>query len=290
MPVPSIELDFMVALDLLLKGEFDRDKFVKLALAVPAQAQRALQSNLVPVGASQKPEHKAATQTMLAALWRIMGCEEFVEYYAGPAGTRDYALEYVFRLLQERPNQFSDKALKTMRLRKDALGDLARSVLRQCLESFADSLPDNERELSADVEQLKQTVRDFGFSDELNETLAKVESGLGSGDAFDQAALLKHLRSFFEQFHREVGEELRRKKPAAMDGTPLNSCGQAIDYFARKDVLTDRMQALGRALYGVLSNEGVHKLKAEREYVRLCWNMVIEYGKVVLFELERATR
>ncbi len=261
----SIELDFTVALDLLLRVGFDRDAFVKIAAAVPAQAQRALQSNLVPVGASQKPEHKVAAETMLAALWRIMGCEQFVEYYASQVGMTVCALEYVLRRLQERPNEFS-------------------------IESFADRLPNNEAELSADVGELKQTVRDFGFSAELNETLAKVEAGIGSGDEFDQAALLKHLRTFFEQFHREAGEELRRKKPAAIDGTPLDKCGQAIDYLARKSVLTDKMQALGRALYGVLSNEGVHKLKAEREYVRLCWNIVVEYSKVVLFELERATR
>jgi hypothetical protein len=290
MPVPSIELDFTIALDLLIKDGFDRDKFIKLAAAVPVQAQKALQSNLKPVGASQKPEHKFAAETMLAALWRIMGCEKFVEYYAPQVGVPDSALEYVWRRLQERPNDFSNKALKAMRLRKerDPLGDLARKILRERLESFADQLPDKQFELSADVEQLKQTVRDFGFSPELNETLAKVEAGIGSGDAFDQAALLKHLRTFFEQFHRECGEELRRRKPETIDGTPLGQCGQAIDYLVRKDVLTDKMGALGRGLYGVLSEEGVHKLKAEREYVRLCWNMVVEYGKVLLFELERA--
>ena len=63
-----------------------------------------------------------------------------------------------------------------------------------------------------------------------------------------------------------------------------------IDYLQRKEVLTNKMQALGRALYGVLSNEGVHAIKAEREYVRLCRNMVTEYALVLFYELERRTK
>jgi hypothetical protein len=36
-----------------------------------------------------------------------------------------------------------------------------------------------------------------------------------------------------------------------------------------------------------LSNEGVHAIKSEREYVRLCRNMVAEFALVLFFELER---
>jgi hypothetical protein len=46
-------------------------------------------------------------------------------------------------------------------------------------------------------------------------------------------------------------------------------------------------KALGRALYGVLSEEGVHALRADPEYVRLCRNMIAEYALVLFFELER---
>jgi hypothetical protein len=73
----------------------------------------------------------------------------------------------------------------------------------------------------------------------------------------------------------------------AVDGADLTKCQQAIDYLERRGVLTDRMKALGRALYGVLSEEGVHALKADPEYVRLCRNMIAEYALVLFFELER---
>jgi hypothetical protein len=52
-------------------------------------------------------------------------------------------------------------------------------------------------------------------------------------------------------------------------------------------VLTDKMFEFGKALYGVLSNEGVHAIKSTREYVRLCRNMTAEYALVLFFELER---
>jgi hypothetical protein len=50
------------------------------------------------------------------------------------------------------------------------------------------------------------------------------------------------------------------------------------------------MKALGRALYGVHSEEGVHALKADPEYVWLCRNMIAEYALVLFFEGERRLR
>jgi hypothetical protein len=47
------------------------------------------------------------------------------------------------------------------------------------------------------------------------------------------------------------------------------------------------VQALRRALYGVHSEEGVHSLKADPEYVRFCRNWIAEYALVLFFELEQ---
>jgi hypothetical protein len=74
------------------------------------------------------------------------------------------------------------------------------------------------------------------------------------------------------------------------DKTHLSSCGQALDFLHRRGVLTEKMRDYGKALYGVLSNEGVHAFKSEREYVRLCRNTVAEYALVLFFELERRLR
>ena len=135
--------------------------------------------------------------------------------------------------------------------------------------------------------QVKRRVSEYNFGEELNSLLDKVEASLDTGDNFDQAAMLKHLRTFFEHLHQQAGQRLRKDLPETIDETPLTKCGQAIEYLQRKDVLTEKMQSLGKAIYGVLSNEGVHAIKSEREYVRLCRNMVAEYALVLFFELER---
>src|SRR5581483_12387743 len=139
-----------------------------------------------------------------------------------------------------------------------------------------------------DLRAVRKHVFEHRFTPELNEVLEKIDVGLAApGDPFDQAALLKHLRTFFEKLHEQAGERLRTAKPETVDGTDLSSCGQALDYLTRKSVLTAKMSAFGKALYGVLSDEGVHALKSEREYVRLCRNVVVEYTLVLFFELER---
>ena len=285
--VGPTEAQFITAVKLLATTGFDRQRFIKLAAAVPPEAaQRVLASHVMMWPASTP--YTAVPQVMAEALWNVIGCEAFVKSYANQASRFVWACEFVLQRLEEHPNEFSDLALSLLYARSDDLAELAGIEVGKRLESVVDQLPDKRQELSADAEQLKQRARDFGFPPELNEALAKIEAGLGIGDGFDQAALLKHLRTFYENLHRGVGEELRRRKPVTIDGTNLGSFGQAIDYLHRKDVVTEPTRALAKALYGMLSNQGVHSLKAEKEYVRLCWNMVIEYGKILLFELERA--
>ena len=60
-----------------------------------------------------------------------------------------------------------------------------------------------------------------------------------------------------------------------------------LDFLERHGVLTDKMKELSKALYGVLSNEGVHAITSRRDYVRLFRNMVIEYAIVLFHELDR---
>jgi hypothetical protein len=41
---------------------------------------------------------------------------------------------------------------------------------------------------------------------------------------------------------------------------------------------------------GFFSEEGAHALKSDREYVRLCRNMIAEYALILFFELDRWLR
>lgn len=121
----------------------------------------------------------------------------------------------------------------------------------------------------------------------LNGLLDKVQAEFGKEDGFDQKAMMGHLRTFFEKLHEHVALALHGRKPETKDGTDLTKCQQVIDYLARKSVLSDKARCLGRILYGILSEEGAHALESTREYVRLCRNMVAEYGLILFYELDR---
>lgn len=226
------------------------------------------------------------TWTLAAFLWRLCGSTACLK---GPFLGHDDALNgFLGDKLHKTPDDFSDDDLDYLLARGLQSAELVRIVQRNRVLAKVKVYRSQQAELTADVAKVKNRVATYGFNADLNSLLEKVEDGLvGKGDKFDQAALLKHLRTFFEKLHQQVGETLRNRLPQTVDGTDLTKCGQAIDFLQRKGVLTEKMRDLARALYSVLSNEGVHAIKSEREYIRLCRNMVAEYALVLFFELDR---
>ena len=95
------------------------------------------------------------------------------------------------------------------------------------LSGKADQLLKNPQELNKDVVEVRRRISQYNFHAELNELLSKVDDKLSAGgDKFDQAATIKHLRTFFEKMHRQIGETVRTRKPATQDNTDLTKCGQ----------------------------------------------------------------
>jgi hypothetical protein len=198
---------------------------------------------------------------------------------------------YLTAKLRDGLDEFSDEDLNAFlqaTYDKPIHAEVKKAQARKLIP-IADLLIRNPPDLNRDIAEVRKRVSAYQFTEDLNEVLGKVEDGLAAGgDQYDQAAMLKHLRTFYEKLHEQVGLKLRAEKvPVALDGADLTKCQQAIDYLERGGVLTDKMKALGRALYGVLSEEGVHALKADPEYVRLCRNMIAEYALVLFFELEQ---
>jgi len=224
--------------------------------------------------------------------WRVLGPRQSVIMFC----LHDIPLveTYLTAKLRDGLDEFSDEDLDTF-LRvtcdKPIHVEVKKAQARKLIP-IADLLLRNSPDLNRDIAEVKERVSAYHFTDDLNEVLDKVEDGLATGgDQYDQAAMLKHLRTFYEELHEQVGLKLRAEKvPAVVDGADLTQCRQAIDYLERRGVLTERMKALGRALYGVLSEEGVHALKSDPEYVRLCRNIIAEYALVLFFELERRLR
>jgi hypothetical protein len=233
-------------------------------------------------------ELEAPLNRVLEVFWKLFGpgtCINILPGYGGPL------VESFFReKLDHALNEFSDEELIRLgnQYWEKPLYQAVLDARNRRLIPIAEQLLRNPVELNQDVAEVRNRFSYYHFTPELNEVFDKVEMGLAAGgDEFDQAALLKHLRTLFEKLHEQVGQKLQSGKPETVDGTNLGSCGQALDFLSRKSVLTEKMRDLGKSLYGVLSNEGVHAFKTEREYVRLCRNMIAEYALVLFFELER---
>jgi len=227
-----------------------------------------------------------AAQQILQLLWEVRGTSTCISYDFPTLDSHSVSTFLIARL-HENPDQFSDLDLLKCELLGADIAGAVQEVQYSRLNHKATTLRQNPEELSQDVLRVKQHVSAYGFPEELNHLLEKVETGIGSGDSFDQAALLKHLRTFAEQLHKQVSKELQSQKPETKNNTNLASFGQSADFLKHKDVLTEKMYNLAKSLYGVLSDEGVHSATAEREYVRLCRNMVAEYALVLFFELEQ---
>lgn len=227
---------------------------------------------------------------LLEALWKLCGPTNCLAAEFAAVSSQMAVNEFLQHRLKHFPEDFSDDDLQMVKARwsKGLLPLAAQEVLNQRTAERAKHLQENPKEMNADVRQVQAHVSQYNFPEVLNEVLQKVDAGLAErGDQFDQAALLKHLRTFFEQLHQHAGQKLRQERPGTVDGTDLTKCGQALEYLQRNNVLTDRMFQFGKALYGVLSESGVHAIQSEKEYVRLCRNMVAEYALILFFELDR---
>jgi hypothetical protein len=224
----------------------------------------------------------------LELYWKLFGPSECIGILPISEVT---IVDYFFKAkLHHALDEFSEDDLVNLATRyrdKPMHAEVIKARARK-LVPLANLLLSNPAELNRDIAAVKNRVSEYCFTTELNEVLDKVEAGLAAdGDQFDQAALLKHLRTFWEKLHEQVALRLHAVKPETVDGTDLTKSGQVLDFLVRKGVLKEKMRDYGRALYGVLSNEGVHAFKSEKEYVRLFRNTVAEYALVLFFELER---
>lgn len=284
--------DLFVAINGVRKGTITREQLLALANTDATTAKVLMKmrlssecSGLVP----QSPTDDGWMTTLIEVLWLLDGPSRCL-IYIGLLPRRQFIERFLTGKLSGDSNEVSDSDLDKISYHwqhNEAITRRVEQIKEMRVASEISRIAEVPSELSGDVVKVKQRVSGYSFNPDLNHLLDKVEEELGSGDPFDQKSLLGHLRTFFENLHAQCAEKLREKKPETVDGTDLTKCQQAIDYLQRKDVITDKMQALGREIYGVLSDEGVHAIKSEREYVRLCRNMVAEYALVLFFELDR---
>lgn len=145
-------------------------------------------------------------------------------------------------------------------------------------------------EINADKDKVIEKINLFGFSVELGGALNKIDEYYWNttSDKFDWAMANGLLREFLTRLLREIsgkihgktGDEITRGKDES-EFTSFKS------YIKKHLPLGGNENKLIKALYGLTSSEGAHTIITEREYFRLCKNMIIELSLLLMSKLER---
>jgi len=134
-------------------------------------------------------------------------------------------------------------------------------------------------EIDQDKKKIESYLSALGFDPLMQKALDEAESEYRSdASGFELKNALTHLRTFYEQLHFQVGHLLSDRAGRTRD----TKCGQVLTTLRVLNFFTEKEEKFAAALYGLLSDEGVHALTAKREYARLMRNMVIEYGVMFL--------
>jgi hypothetical protein len=139
-------------------------------------------------------------------------------------------------------------------------------------------------EINQDKDVVQSYLRTLGFSEPLSRSFDEAHRLYDEGNtAFVLKAAMGHLRSFLENLHAEA-------MPAVLErfgGTPPSGWGPGLVCLRKNGVLSEAEEKFAAGLFGLISDEGVHPLFAEREYARLARNVVIEYALLFLKKLEK---
>jgi hypothetical protein len=140
-------------------------------------------------------------------------------------------------------------------------------------------------EVNQDKTAVESYIQKFGFTPSLIQALNEADSLYQlRASPFDLKSSLGHLRSFLENMQKEAMPKIHAKYGGQL---PPN-WGSGLSYLVQSSILSKAEEQFAVALYKLISDEGVHPLIAEREYVRLARNMVIEYSLLFLTKLDKA--
>jgi hypothetical protein len=139
-------------------------------------------------------------------------------------------------------------------------------------------------EVNQDKNAVESYLSELGFRKILIDSLNEAERlYYGPATAFDLKASMSHLRSFIETLHADSVLAIVAKGAVG----PANGWGPNLIFLRQTAVLTPKEEAFVAGLYGLISDQAVHPLVAEREYARLARNMIIEYALLFLVKLKK---
>lgn len=139
-------------------------------------------------------------------------------------------------------------------------------------------------EIDLDKEELTKGFRRFGFTEDLEDTLEKIDKKLAvAEDDFDHKNCIDLLRSFSERLYEQIAKTARITRWKSGDEKDSEKVAAL---FKESGLLSDDQAKLLTSLRHFLSNEGSHRLKSKREDARLSRNMTIEFSLYLIRRLE----
>jgi hypothetical protein len=140
-------------------------------------------------------------------------------------------------------------------------------------------------EIEDDRRKVIGFIESLGFNPTLTQSLNEAEKNYrADATDFELKDCMSHLRSFVEQLHIDACEPVA---DSIRESNPPKKWGKAIAFLRTNGILSVQEEMFITSLYTLISDEGIHPLIAEREYVRIRRNMVIEYGLMFLTVLDK---
>jgi hypothetical protein len=204
-------------------------------------------------------------------------------------GTRASKQSAVYRMERVRDVRWSQLGAISATALCDAVSESCAGIAEQCRQARYYYLKGDLQEgLNLEVNQDKNAVGDYlhqlSFSASLLPTLDEAERLYHSqGTPYDSKHSLGLLRSFLENVQKEAMPLIHSK----YGGDLKLDWGGGLAYLAQHEILSKAEEQFAVGLYRLISDEGVHPLIAQREYVRLTRNMVVEYTLLFLTKLTK---
>lgn len=139
-------------------------------------------------------------------------------------------------------------------------------------------------EIENDKTKVTGYLDSLGFDPAMKLSLEAAEQHFrASASGFELKSCMGHLRSFLEQLHIQACAPI-----AALVGQAApTKWGPATLLLRTSGMISMTEEKFVTSLYTLISDEAVHPLMAEREYARIRRNMIIEYGLMLLFVLDK---
>lgn len=142
-------------------------------------------------------------RVLLTIEWEHLGCGQFIDRHQLKLyNTKSAETTFLVSRLKACPEEIQEVDLWRLRNKyatNATLASLVAELMATIVNRFAERLTAESLEISGDMNSLRKSIRDYGFSSDLDEVLTEIDRELAiRGSEFDQVGTMQHIRSFLK--------------------------------------------------------------------------------------------